>query len=161
MIAVSLKLVRKEREGLRTPTASRPGRHLNSLRIAPPDSLPPARPRRRRSVRPGRAAATGCPPQPRHPLRRPTSPATAFLSSPRQQRGSARRTPAHGTTWQRSPLPSRPAALPFPHPRTPLPSRTPSSAIACRHAGARDPPGPQPFPIPYPSEMGLVPAPGA
>ncbi|KAM8983183.1 uncharacterized protein PRD47_019306 [Ara ararauna] len=161
MIAVSLKLVRKEREGLRTPTASRPGRHLNSLRIAPLDHPPPARPRRRRSVCLGRAAATGCSPQPRNPLRRPTSPATAFFSSPRQRRRSARRTAAPGTAGQRSPLRSQPAALPFPHPCTPVPRRSPPSAIACRHAGARDPPAQQPLPPTCPSEMGPVPVPGA
>ncbi|XP_061324822.1 serine/arginine repetitive matrix protein 1-like [Pezoporus flaviventris] len=133
MIAVSLKLVRKEREGLRTPTTSRPGRHLNSLRIAPPDSPPPARPRRRRSVRQGRAAATGCPPQPRHLLRRPTSPATAFLSSPRQRRGSARRTPGNGTTGQRSHSAPRRQPYPFRTRSQPDPPPQPSPAATLGH----------------------------
>ncbi|KAM9508554.1 uncharacterized protein ACIB01_000643 [Guaruba guarouba] len=129
MIAVSLKLVRKEREGLRTPTASRPGRHLNSLRIAPLDRPPPARSRRRRSVRPGRAAATGCSPQPRNPsavqLRPPPLSSAARGSGgalPAEPPRPARQGSAARSVPRRQPCPFRTRAHPFPVGAPPQPS---------------------------------------
>ncbi|XP_061863849.1 uncharacterized protein LOC133626780 [Colius striatus] len=143
MIAVSLKLVRKEGEGHRAPITSRPGRHLNSLRIAPPDRPPPAGNGGDGEGSARGGGSGGLPPSPR-PLHRPTSPVAALLSSPQRRTGSARRAPPGRAARSTRPSPRDSLSLSAPahtrSPPAPAPPTHPAAIASLPHRGTGRPP---------------------